>query len=157
MGIEYMGMAAAWLSAALEREQLLTTVADQRETLLELGSPIIPLLPGVLLMPLVGSIDSSRAGHLMEVLLESVSQQRASEVLLDITGVPVVDSQVAQALLSATQAVTLLGARVTLVGVRPEIAQSIVGLGIDLRGIAIQATLAAAIQALQRRNGQGRI
>ena len=148
--VEMLGLAADWLSAALEREQLLTVVADQRETLLEVGSPVIPLMPGVLLMPLVGAIDAARAQHLMQVLLQSVSEQHAAQVLLDITGVPVVDTQVAQALLSTTRALTLLGARVTLVGVRAEIAQSMVSLGIDLNGISIQATLAAAVEVLLR-------
>jgi DNA-binding LacI/PurR family transcriptional regulator/anti-anti-sigma regulatory factor len=148
--VEMLGLAADWLSAALEREQLLTVVADQRETLLEIGSPVIPLMPGVLLMPLVGTIDAARAQHLMQVLLQSVSEQHAAQVLLDITGVPVVDTQVAQALLSTARALTLLGARVTLVGVRAEIAQSMVSLGIDLNGISIQATLAAAVEVLLR-------
>jgi rsbT co-antagonist protein RsbR len=149
-----MGMSAALLSAALEREQLLISLASQQDTLRELGSPIIPLLPGVLLMPLVGTIDTRRAHQIIEVLLQEVSAQQGHTVLLDITGVPLVDSQVADSLLRAARAVTLLGARVILVGVRPEMAQSIVGLGIDLRTIATQPTLAAALRALRLGNGR---
>jgi len=144
-----MDMAAALLSAALEREQLQISLESQEDALRELGSPVLPLLPGVLLVPLIGAVSAARAQQVMETLLHTVGQQRAHTVLLDITGVPLVDSQVADSLLRAARAVTLLGARVTLVGVRPEIAQSIVGLGIDLRTIATQPTLAAALQALQ--------
>jgi anti-anti-sigma factor len=154
VGLETMGMSAALLSAALEREQLLISLASQQDTLRELGSPIIPLLPGVLLMPLVGTIDTRRAHQIIEVLLQEVSAQQGHTVLLDITGVPLVDSQVASSLLRAARAVTLLGARVILVGVRPEMAQSIVGLGIDLRTIATQPTLAAALRALRLGNGR---
>jgi anti-anti-sigma regulatory factor len=150
IGLDNMGMAAALLSASLEREQLLTSLTSQQDILRELGSPVIPLMPGVLLMPLVGGIDTARAQQIVETLLHEVSSQQAQVVLLDITGVPLVDTQVANALLTAARAITLLGAQVTLVGVRPEIAQSIVGLGIDLRSIVTQPTLAAALRALQR-------
>jgi anti-anti-sigma regulatory factor len=148
---------ATLLGAALQRDVLQQTLrgAYDRERALadivrELGSPVIPLLPQVLLIPLVGAISTDRAQQIIESILEGVSSHRATDVLLDITGVPLVDTQVANSLLLAARAATLLGARVTLVGVRPEIAQSIVGLGLDLQHLATQPSLAAALQALLR-------
>jgi DNA-binding LacI/PurR family transcriptional regulator/anti-anti-sigma regulatory factor len=146
---------ATLLSAALERESLVGTLraAYERERSLadivrELGSPIIPLLPDVLLVPLVGAIDSGRAQQIIEAVLEGITTNQATSVLLDITGVPLVDTQVANSLVQTARAASLLGARVILVGVRPEIAQSIIGLGVDLRHLATQPTLAAALRVL---------
>jgi DNA-binding LacI/PurR family transcriptional regulator/anti-anti-sigma regulatory factor len=133
------------LQAAYERERLLAS------TIRELGCPLIPLLPGVLLVPLVGALDEQRAAQIIERVLTGVGQESADQVLLDITGVPLVDTHVAAALIRTAQAANLLGARVTLVGVRPEIAQSIVSLNVDLGAIGTQPNLAAAIQRLMRR------
>lgn len=133
---------AAELRAALERERALS------DTVRELGCPVLPLLPGVLLIPLIGAIDSARAQHLIDTMLTTTAEQHASTVLLDITGVAVVDTQVANVLIQATQAARLLGANVILVGVRPEIAQSIVGLGIDLSNISTAASLSTALASL---------
>jgi DNA-binding LacI/PurR family transcriptional regulator/anti-anti-sigma regulatory factor len=148
---------ATLLGAAIQRDALQQTLhgAYDRERALadivrELGSPVIPLLPEVLLIPLVGAISTDRAQQIIESVLQGVSSHQATDVLLDITGVPLVDTQVANSLLQAARAATLLGARVTLVGVRPEIAQSIVGLDIDLRYLATQPSLAAALQSLLR-------
>jgi anti-anti-sigma regulatory factor len=148
---------ATLLGAAMQRDALQATLhgAYDRERALadivrELGSPVIPLLPEVLLIPLVGAISSDRAQQIIESVLQGVTSHQATDVLLDITGVPLVDTQVANSLLQAARAATLLGARVTLVGVRPEIAQSIVGLGIDLQHLASQPSLAAALQSLLR-------
>lgn len=146
---------ATLLGTAMERASLQQTLqhAYERERGLanivrELGSPVIPLLPEVLLIPLVGVIDSLRAQQIIEAVLEGVSSHQATTVLLDISGVPLVDTQVAHSLLQTTRAASLLGARVILIGVRPEIAQSIVGLGIDLHQFVTQPTLAAAVQSL---------
>jgi DNA-binding LacI/PurR family transcriptional regulator/anti-anti-sigma regulatory factor len=146
---------ATLLGAALEREQLEQTLqrAYERELGLanivrELGCPVIPLLPEVLLIPLVGALDSRRALQVIEAVLDGVTRHQATTVLLDISGVPLVDTQVANSLLQTSRAAGLLGARVVLVGVRPEIAQSIVGLGIELQHLSTQPTLAAAVQAL---------
>ena len=153
------------IAAGLAREELLmllqqrqTTLQDSyererslSETVRELGCPLIPLRRGVLLVPLIGTIDSARAAQILEQVLEGISRERAERVLLDITGVPLVDTQVAAALLSTARAASLLGAHLTLVGIRPEIAQSIVGLGIDLRTITAHPTLAAALEWLDRR------
>jgi anti-anti-sigma regulatory factor len=146
---------ATLLGTAMERDTLQQTLsgAYDRERALadivrELGSPVIPLLPEVLLVPLVGAISTERAQQIIESVLQGVSGHQATDVLLDITGVPLVDTQIANSLLQAARAATLLGARVTPVGVRPEIAQSIIGLGIDLRHLATQPSLAAALKAL---------
>jgi anti-anti-sigma factor len=96
-------------------------------------------------MPLIGAIDSSRAQQVIETLLAGVAASRATTAILDITGVQVVDTQAANALLRAAQAVKLLGAQVVLTGIRPEIAQTLVGLGLDLGGITTRATLQSGI------------
>jgi DNA-binding LacI/PurR family transcriptional regulator/anti-anti-sigma regulatory factor len=149
---------ATLLGATIQRDALQLTLhgAYDRERALadivrELGSPVIPLLPEVLLIPLVGAISSDRAQQIIESVLQGVTSYQATDVLLDITGVPLVDTQVANSLLQTARAATLLGARVTLVGVRPEIAQSIVGLGLDLQHLASQPSLAAALQSLLQR------
>lgn len=162
-------MWAEMLSAALERGVLLSELKQQQQTLQsayerehaltaalrEIGSPVIPLLPGVLLVPLIGAIDSSRARQVIAAALEHVRADHASDLLIDVTGVPIIDTQVASALLELARMVALLGSRTVLVGVRPEIAQSIVGLGIDLAGIGTSPTLADAIRALRRRGVVG--
>jgi len=139
--------------AALHQQQETLRTAYEREraladTVRELGSPVIPLLPEVLLVPLIGAISSERARQVIESVLDGVNRHHASTILLDITGVPLVDTQVANSLIQTTQAAMLLGAQVILVGMRPEIAQSIIGLGIDLRQIITQPTLAVALQQL---------
>lgn len=98
----------------------------------ELSAPLIPVLDGVTIMPLVGTIDTDRAKLIMENLLDGVIKHRADVVLIDITGVPVVDTMVAHHIIQAAEAVRLIGATCILVGIRPEIAQTIVNLGIDL-------------------------
>jgi rsbT co-antagonist protein RsbR len=101
-------------------------------------------------MPLVGTIDSQRAQQVMEALLEGISAYRATTVIIDITGVRVVDTQVAQALLQSAQAARLLGAQVFLTGIQPQIAQTLVGLGVDLSGIQTQGSLQAGIASALR-------
>jgi rsbT co-antagonist protein RsbR len=120
-------------------------IAAQQAALHELSTPIIPLTDDVVAMPLIGAIDSNRAQQVIETLLAGVATSRATTAILDITGVQVVDTQVANALLRAAQAVKLLGARVVLTGIRPEIAQTLVGLGLDLGGITTRATLQSGI------------
>ncbi len=133
-----------------ERERALRTEERLMETIRELSTPVVPLLAGAILLPLVGHIDSERARQAMEALLEGVRAYRAQVAILDITGVPVVDTGVANHLLQAAQAVRLLGARVVLVGIRAEVAQTIVGLGVDLAGMSTAANLQKGIEyALQ--------
>jgi rsbT co-antagonist protein RsbR len=121
-----------------EREQLSHVIR-------ELSSPVIPVLAGVLVMPLIGVIDSSRVTLLMTTLLSAIEQHQAMIVLMDVTGVPLVDTQVARVLLQAADAARLLGAEPILVGIRPELAQTIVGLGVDLSSLKTQADLQSGI------------
>jgi rsbT co-antagonist protein RsbR len=127
------------------------TIRAQSAALQELSAPIIPIYGGVLVLPLIGSIDTQRAAAIMETLLEGVAARNARVVLLDITGVPVVDTSVAHHLIQAARSVRLLGAEIVLVGIRPEIAQTIVQLGVDLSGIATMADLQGGVAyALER-------
>lgn len=133
--------------AALQEQ----VIAAQQAALRELSTPLIPIAEGVVAMPLIGSIDSSRAQAVVETLLTGTAELRAHTTIIDITGVPVVDTQVANALLRAAQAVKLLGAKVILTGIRPEVAQTLVGLGVDLGGIITRGTLQSGIaEALER-------
>ena len=110
-------------------------------TLAELSTPLIPISDDVVVMPLIGAIDSERARLVLETLLHGIGRSHARVAILDITGVPLVDTQVAKSLLVAAQAVRLLGARIVLTGIRPEVAQTLVGLGVDLGGIVTHSTL----------------
>lgn len=120
-------------------------IATQQAMLRELSTPIIPLADDVIVMPLVGGIDSTRAQQVLETLLEGVAAHHASIVILDITGVPIVDTHVADALIRTAQAAKLLGTQLVLTGIRPEVAQTIVGLALDFRNIITQATLQSGI------------
>ena len=115
-------------------------ILAQQAALRELSTPLIPIAEGVVAMPLIGSIDSGRAQMVVEELLSGVANNRASTAIVDITGVPVVDTQVAGALVRAAQAVELLGARVLLTGIRPEVAQTLVGIGVNLGSIITRST-----------------
>ncbi|WP_088105711.1 RsbT co-antagonist protein RsbRA [Halalkalibacter urbisdiaboli] len=113
----------------------------QKLSLLELSAPLIPVFEGITVMPLIGTIDTARAKLIMENLLEGVIANRSHVVLIDITGVPVVDTMVAHHIIQASEAVRLVGATCILVGIRPEIAQTIVNLGIDLSKFPTKSTL----------------
>ncbi|HEY1016666.1 MAG TPA: PAS domain S-box protein [Herpetosiphonaceae bacterium] len=120
-------------------------IALQTQMLAELSTPLIPLSDHALLMPLIGGIDTARAQRIMDALLHGVNELRATVALIDLTGVPIVDTQVASALIQAARAVRLLGARVVLTGLRPELAQTLVSLGVDLSDVETRASLQAAI------------
>jgi PAS domain S-box-containing protein len=117
----------------------------QQAALAELSTPLIPISDDVVVMPLIGTLDSRRAQQVLETVLEGIAMSHARVAILDITGVAVVDTQVANALMRAAQAVKLLGAQVILTGIRPEVAQTLVGLGVDLNGIVTQASLQSGI------------
>lgn len=123
------------------------TVSLQKIALQELSASLIPVFDKISVMPLVGTIDTERAKLIMENLLEGVVSQRAEVVLLDITGVPVVDTMVAHHIIQAAEAVRLVGAKCMLVGIRPEIAQTIVTLGINLHEFTTKSTLQRGMQA----------
>ncbi|MFC4402038.1 RsbT co-antagonist protein RsbRA [Gracilibacillus xinjiangensis] len=117
------------------------TVSLQRLALQELSAPLIPVMENITIMPLIGTIDTERAKLIMENLLEGVIKHNSEVVLIDITGVPVVDTMVAHHIIQAAEAVRLIGATCILVGIRPEIAQTIVNLGIDLRKFPTKSSL----------------
>ncbi|MFC2947780.1 RsbT co-antagonist protein RsbRA [Virgibacillus sediminis] len=116
-------------------------VSLQRVALQELSAPLIPVTEGITVMPLIGTIDTERAKLIMENLLEGVIKNGSEVVLIDITGVPVVDTMVAHHIIQAAEAVRLVGATCILVGIRPEIAQTIVNLGIDLSKFPTKSSL----------------
>ncbi|QGH33121.1 STAS domain-containing protein [Gracilibacillus salitolerans] len=117
------------------------TVTLQRMALQELSAPLIPVMDNITVMPLIGTIDTERAKLIMENLLEGVMKHNSEVVLIDITGVPVVDTMVAHHIIQAAEAVRLIGATCILVGIRPEIAQTIVNLGIDLSKFPTKSSL----------------
>jgi rsbT co-antagonist protein RsbR len=129
------------------------TVSLQKIALQELSAPLIPVFDNITVMPLVGTIDTERAKCIMENLLQGVVKHRAEVVLIDITGVPVVDTMVAHHIIQASEAVRLVGAKCLLVGIKPEIAQTIVNLGIDLSQIITKNSLQKGIEtALEMTN-----
>lgn len=137
----------------VERVALQQQVIDaQQIALRELSTPLIPLTDDVMIMPLIGTIDSQRAQLVMETLLEGVANYHATYVILDITGVQVVDTHVANALLRAAQAIKLLGSQTILTGIHPAMAQTLVGLGIDLSQIMTRNTLQAGIAFVLERS-----
>jgi rsbT co-antagonist protein RsbR len=134
---------AAERERAAYHEQL---IAAQRATLEELSTPLIPISEQVMIMPLIGAIDSGRAQRVMETLLEGVAAHNTSLVIIDVTGVALIDTQVANVLMQSAQAVELLGTQVILTGMRPEVAQLIVGLGIDLSTLLTYGSLQQGVQ-----------
>ena len=140
--------------AERERQMLQTEViAAQQAILREMSTPLIPLADGIVLMPLIGSLDSSRALQVMETLLEGIARYVASIAILDITGLPAMDAQVANALLQATKAVKLLGSEVVLTGISPSVAQTLLSIGADLSAIRTPGTLQSGIAyAMEHRN-----
>lgn len=128
-------------------------IARQQEELMELSTPVVKLWDGILALPIIGTLDSARTQVVMESLLQAVVQTNSRVAIIDITGVPTVDTLVAQHLLKTITAARLMGADCIISGVRPQIAQTIVHLGIDLAGVVTKAKLADAFAlALTRTN-----
>lgn len=126
-------------------------IRRQQEELLELSTPVVKLWDGVLALPIIGTLDSARTQVVMESLLQAIVQTNSRVAIVDITGVPTVDTVVAQHLLKTVTAARLMGADCIISGVRPQIAQTIVHLGINLLDVTTKATLSAAFAlALQR-------
>jgi rsbT co-antagonist protein RsbR len=127
------------------------TIRRQQEELLELSTPVVKLWDGILALPIIGTLDSARTQVVMESLLQAIVQTNSRVAIIDITGVPTVDTVVAQHLLKTVTAARLMGADCIISGVRPQIAQTIVHLGINLLDVTTKSTLAAAFAvALQR-------
>jgi rsbT co-antagonist protein RsbR len=128
-------------------------IGRQQQELLELSTPVVELWDEILAVPLVGTLDSSRAQVVMETLLQKVVDTEAALAIIDITGVPTVDTLVAQHLLKTIAATRLMGADCIISGIRPQIAQTIVHLGVDLGEVVTKATLADAFAAALKRVG----
>jgi rsbT co-antagonist protein RsbR len=142
------------MQAAAAQQQLRdqqAIIRSQQESLLELSTPLIPITDTVVAMPLIGALDSRRAQQVLTTLLDGIVETRATVAILDITGVPIVDTQVANALIQAAQAVKLLGAQVVLTGIRPEVAQTLIGLGVQLGDIITMSNLQAGISYATRK------
>jgi rsbT co-antagonist protein RsbR len=157
-------MAAVWTISALVDRMAQWTIATYQQTrediikrqqqdLLELSTPVIKLFDGVLAVPMIGTLDSSRTQVVMETLLERIVETGSRLAIIDITGVPTVDTLVAQHLLKTVSAIRLMGAECIISGIRPQIAQTIVHLGIDLQGIASKSSLADALQMALEQQG----
>jgi len=129
------------------------TQAQLREAIQELSTPIIPLYTGVLAVPLVGRVDSQRAQALTEAMLEAIAREQAEIVLLDITGVAVVDTNVANHLMQTARAAALLGSQVVLVGISAEVAQTLVQLGLDLGQLITLSNLQSGLEYALSRQG----
>ena len=150
-------------SVALDRLGLYTTevyqksreevIVHQQREMLELSTPVVQLWQGVLGLPLIGTLDSARTQVVMENLLRSIVETGATIAVIDITGVPTVDTLVAQHLLKTVAAARLMGADCIISGIRPQIAQTIVHLGVDLNAVTTKATLADAFAIALQRTG----
>lgn len=128
-------------------------IARQQQELLELSTPVVQLWENIVALPLIGTLDSARTQVVMENLLEKVVQTGASIAIIDITGVPTVDTLVAQHLLKTVAAARLMGADCIISGIRPQIAQTIVHLGVNLADVITKATLADAFTIALQRTG----
>jgi rsbT co-antagonist protein RsbR len=157
-------MKAVWAISTLADKMAQLTVATfqktredvikrQQDELLELSTPVVKLWDGVLAVPMIGTLDSSRTQLVMESLLTRIVETGSELAIIDITGVPTVDTLVAQHLLKTVTAIRLMGADCIISGVRPQIAQTIVHLGIDLQGIVTKASLADALQVAMKKVG----
>jgi rsbT co-antagonist protein RsbR len=150
-------------SSVLDRLGLVTMEAHQRgreqvilrqqQELLELSTPVIKLWDGIVAVPLIGTLDSERTQVVMESLLEAIVENEATVAIIDITGVPTVDTLVAQHLLKTVAAARLMGAECIISGIRPQIAQTIVHLGVDLGDVATKSTVADALRIALAKRG----
>ncbi len=130
-----------------------SVIMSQTEQLLELSTPVVKLWDGVLAVPLVGTLDSARTQVVMETLLQTLVDTGSAHAIIDITGVAAVDTQVAQHLLKTVVAARLMGAECIISGIRPQIAQTVVALGIEFGDIPTKATLADALRHVLRQAG----
>jgi rsbT co-antagonist protein RsbR len=130
----------------LHQDQLLKEIAGQREVIRELSLPILPVGREVLVAPLIGALDQERMQQLQSQVLKRVERIHARLLILDVTGVPIIDTHVARGLMNLVRGLRLLGANVALVGVRPEVAQTIVALGVHLRDVEVFSDLGSALQ-----------
>jgi rsbT co-antagonist protein RsbR len=128
-------------------------IRRQQEEMLELSTPVVQLWDGIVALPLIGTLDSARTNVVMESLLETVVNTRSEIAIIDITGVPTVDTLVAQHLLKTVAAARLMGVECIISGIRPQIAQTMVHLQIDLSAVITKATMADALRTALKRSG----
>jgi rsbT co-antagonist protein RsbR len=150
------------LTARKRAEQERTRMQDeiirvQAAALTERSSPLIPITDEILVLPLIGSIDTQRGNQVLDSVLQGASQRGARVTIIDITGVTTIDTAAAAALTGAAQALRLLGVEPVLTGIRAEVAQTLVGLGVNLRGITTRSTLQAGINYALQYLGKARI
>ena len=143
---------AQWTATTYQRSRE-DVILRQQQELLELSTPVVKLWEGVLAVPMIGTLDSSRTQLVMESLLTRIVETGSELAIIDITGVPTVDTLVAQHLLKTVTAIRLMGADCIISGIRPQIAQTIVQLGIDLQNVVTKATLADALSAALKKGG----
>lgn len=129
-------------------------IRRQQEDMLELSTPVVKLWDGILALPMIGTLDSNRTQTVMESLLQKIMDTESEFAIIDITGVPTVDTLVAQHLIKTVTAARLMGAECIISGIRPQIAATIVHLGIDLEGVATKSTLADAFKLALNRTGK---
>lgn len=129
------------------------TIEEQRRTINELETPVIQVWEGILALPIVGSVDTARAQHMTERLLDRIVETGSEIVILDITAVPIVDSAVAKHLLETVSAARILGAEVLIVGLSTRTALTLVNLGLDLKGVTTRTTMAKGLKLAFARLG----
>lgn len=137
-----------------KQQQMIQRLRDQQQVVLELSTPVIQIWDQVLVLPLIGSVDSARAQQIMENILVKISETSSRVIIIDITGVPVIDTLVASHLIKTVNASRLLGTRTILTGINPEIAQTLVHLGVDLSQITTKSNLARGIAAALEMTGK---
>ncbi len=140
------------LSYRKELEEKLSTIERQRAALRELSTPIIEVWKGVLCLPVMGIIDSARSAEMMQVLLTDVVEKEAEYVIIDVTGIEVMDTRTADQFIRMAKAVELLGAECVITGINPRIARTIVHMGFDLGAITTLRSLRSALQSFIRRS-----
>jgi rsbT co-antagonist protein RsbR len=161
--VDRLASVTSGLNTVLDRLGLFTTevfqkgreelINRQQQEMLELSTPVVELWDGILALPLIGTLDSARTQVVMESLLQRIVETGSSIAIIDITGVPTVDTLVAQHLLKTVAAARLMGADCVISGIRPQIAQTIVHLGVELQDVVTKATLADAFAVALRRAG----
>jgi rsbT co-antagonist protein RsbR len=141
------------LTTEIHQKNRESVISRQQQEMLELSTPVVRLWENILALPLIGTLDSARTQIVMQNLLEAIVQTRSDFAIIDITGVPVVDTLVAQHLLKTVAAARLMGADCLISGIRPQIAQTIIHLGVDLTNVTTKATLADAFALALKRSG----
>jgi rsbT co-antagonist protein RsbR len=144
-------------AARAEVAKQLATIEEQRSVIREMSVPVLPLSHSTLVLPLIGALDSERLVLIQEQALHAIEQLAARYLILDITGVPIVDTAVAQGLIQVVLAAGLLGTEVVLVGIRPEVAQAVVGLGIQLSDMITRSTLQSGLAYVMARSEGARV